>query len=300
MIKDLSGKRFGMLTVTNNYEVRNSQAFWECECDCGKRLFVIGAALSSGNTKSCGCNKAKRIKETRMLNLLGQRFGRLVVIEETGKKNKSGCYLWKCQCDCGKIVEVSSGNLSSGHSLSCGCGRNEKTVARNVRGRKQNAYRVEGNTVYVTLSNCDEEMICDADDWERLKQFYWYRNNEGYCETRLWNCYGGHSTRFHIEVIGKEEGYVTDHINRNRLDNRKCNLRHVTPLENTWNISVAKNNNSGVTGVSLKDGKWIVQIGSRYKKYYIGAYDTKEEAIAARIEAEKKYQPLPERLKEDE
>lgn len=49
----------------------------------------------------------------------GQRFGRWTVLEEAGRKH--GAVMWKCQCDCGTIKDVSSGHLRNGRSVSCGC-----------------------------------------------------------------------------------------------------------------------------------------------------------------------------------
>lgn len=58
-IKDLSNMKFGMLTVSDRYEVRKrsngkSYTYWLCKCECGRKLWVRGVNLSSGNTKGCG------------------------------------------------------------------------------------------------------------------------------------------------------------------------------------------------------------------------------------------------------
>lgn len=53
---DLTGQTFGMLTVTSE-SVTPGQ--WQCRCKCGKQVYVRGASLRSGNTKSCGCLKHK-------------------------------------------------------------------------------------------------------------------------------------------------------------------------------------------------------------------------------------------------
>lgn len=53
-------------------------------------------------------------------DLVGKRFGRLVVIQDTLKRDSSGCVIWKCSCDCGKICEKSTKSLNSG-TKSCGC-----------------------------------------------------------------------------------------------------------------------------------------------------------------------------------
>lgn len=67
------------------------------------------------------------------LNLLGQRFGMLVVIALTRVKGLKG---WRCQCDCGGTVEVPTGPLTSGNTGSCGC--------RKANGIKAvNAYRAK-------------------------------------------------------------------------------------------------------------------------------------------------------------
>lgn len=56
----------------------------------------------------------------KFIDLTGQRFGRLTVISELGK-GKDGGTIWTCLCDCGNEVQVKSGNLRNGHTLSCGC-----------------------------------------------------------------------------------------------------------------------------------------------------------------------------------
>lgn len=56
------------------------------------------------------------------LDLRGQRFGRLTVIKDTGKKRYPGKNkIWLCKCDCGKLIEVHSGRLRGGETKSCGC-----------------------------------------------------------------------------------------------------------------------------------------------------------------------------------
>lgn len=63
-------------------------------------------------------------------NLSGMRFGRLMVTESTGKKNWMGYYIWKCKCDCGNEIEISTNYLTSGGTRSCGCLLREITRKR--------------------------------------------------------------------------------------------------------------------------------------------------------------------------
>lgn len=59
-------------------------------------------------------------------DLIGKKFGRLEVIEETNKRMDGGSVVWKCLCECGNIIEVSSKRLISNLVLSCGCLQKER------------------------------------------------------------------------------------------------------------------------------------------------------------------------------
>ena len=61
---DLSGKKFGLLTVLNRHGHSGKEVTWLCRCDCGKVGAVIGRDLRSGNTKSCGCLQRLRASES--------------------------------------------------------------------------------------------------------------------------------------------------------------------------------------------------------------------------------------------
>lgn len=79
-----------------------------------------------------------------------------------------------------------------------------------------------------------------------------------------------------------------DHMNRNRFDNRKNNLRICTIYENTYNKETR--NKNGISGVDKNpDGTWKARIWKDKKIYFLGNYNTKEEAIKARLEGEAKY-----------
>lgn len=126
---DLVGQRFGRLVVLErDYEypkehnIKSKQAYWKCQCDCdGKIISVAGQSLRKGITLSCGCFGKEESSKRQKKNLTGQRFNRLVVIEEVPKKQNNTHTVWKCQCDCGNIVEIPSDKLLSGNTQSCGC-----------------------------------------------------------------------------------------------------------------------------------------------------------------------------------
>jgi superfamily II DNA or RNA helicase len=114
---DLTGKRFGKLTVTKLTESRRGR-FWKCKCDCGRTSVVSTPHLVSGATKSCGC---MQFTGPKAQDLTGRRFGRLVAQKLLEKKSKHGALFWECKCDCGKQTRVLAGSLTGGHTKSCGC-----------------------------------------------------------------------------------------------------------------------------------------------------------------------------------
>ena len=123
---DLTGKKFGRWNVL--YEVperKNNNIYWHCRCDCGKEKDVRGGDLVHGNSQSCGCLRNEKTAEKNSKNLLNQKFGRLLVIEKTSKR-RNGSIIWKCQCDCGNIVDVCSVELIQGDTQSCGCLQKER------------------------------------------------------------------------------------------------------------------------------------------------------------------------------
>lgn len=117
--EDLSGKRFGQLTVLEQAESRAGRTRWKCRCDCGKETIVTARNLKTGRTRSCGCRKY--IRNGQHEDLAGRRFGRLTVLYTTGEKNEKSSLLWHCRCDCGTELDVSEGGLLYGNCKSCGC-----------------------------------------------------------------------------------------------------------------------------------------------------------------------------------
>jgi len=87
-------------------------ARWLCHCDCGVEKIINAKDFKT--VRSCGC----LIREIKR-GLTGQRFGRLVVIEQKG--NVHGSSLWLVRCDCGKEKLLRGGNLINGGTTSCGC-----------------------------------------------------------------------------------------------------------------------------------------------------------------------------------
>lgn len=121
---DLSGQKFGRLTVVSRAENKGKYVAWNCLCDCGNEELVVvtGNHLKNGHTQSCGCQKkdsASKVGKSRKINLVGDKYNRLTVVKEIGKIGKY--YYWDCICTCGNKTIARGSNLRSGQIQSCGC-----------------------------------------------------------------------------------------------------------------------------------------------------------------------------------
>ena len=128
---ELTGKVFHYLTVLNKEPNRKGRTYWKCKCKCGKEIVVQGRSLTNGNTKSCGCYKSERTGEIKRINELGNKYGKLTVVQDAGSNSK-GLRYWFCKCECGTFVKVSGPQLRSGGTQSCGClkSKGEEKIAK--------------------------------------------------------------------------------------------------------------------------------------------------------------------------
>lgn len=119
---DLTGKKYGKLTVIKPVPGNSRYLTWECRCDCGNTITATSRDLRFRNKTSCGC--AKHGSSLKM-DISGHRYGKLTAICPTGEKNPAGSMIWKCRCDCGNETKVAVSELNSGNCKSCGCLKEE-------------------------------------------------------------------------------------------------------------------------------------------------------------------------------
>ena len=120
-IHDLTGQRFGRLTVTRSLSEREDRyVVYLCRCDCGREVRVNSKKLRRGTVQ--GCPDCWQVKSNGPLDLTGQVFGELKVVARS-QQRKSGRRTWECLCSCGKTVLVTTHDLRAGHCVSCGDSR---------------------------------------------------------------------------------------------------------------------------------------------------------------------------------
>lgn len=224
------------------------------------------------------------------MDLTGQKFGKLTVrgpgpdkITASGRIERT----WICDCECGNEKIILQASLRSGSAKSCGC----RTFKR-----KENKYDLSGEYgVGYTIKG--EKFYFDLEDYDRLKEIYWYKGKNGYfvgvdTRTRAKNR-KKKITLMHRYIMNAPEDMIVDHIGGiNTIhDNRKINLRVVTKRQNQINHKLYGHNTSGITGVYWiqKIRKWEAVIVVEGKKVRLGQYKNKEDAIKARKVGEEKY-----------
>lgn len=121
---DITGQNFGRLEVLGR-EPNNEfgHTMWLCKCRCGNQFVASRGNLVQGRITSCGCRNTERIAaigRASAADLVGQCFGRLVVLKRVRNTTKRKHARWLCRCSCGKYAEVTTGGLHRG-TQSCGC-----------------------------------------------------------------------------------------------------------------------------------------------------------------------------------
>ena len=278
---DLTGQKFGSLTVLERGEDYHKasgsrEPQWVCECDCGNRKLVMGRYLKQGKVTSCGCVKSER--RSGFIDLTGQTFGKLTVLCQDHSEKHRKAIRWRCRCQCGRETVVTGSDLRSGNTQSCG------------QCKYENKYEFFPDHV-VGYTNTGATFIIDPDDYEKISQYYWrVDNRHGYVETFIKD---HKRLTLHRLIMDAEKGEIIDHINHDKTDNRKTNLRKVSDVQSSVNRKLRSDNTSGHRGVCYHKGRgrkhWRASITVNKEVIALGNYLTFEEAVAARQAAEEKY-----------
>lgn len=292
---DLTGRVFGMLTVLRQVEDYISpkgqhHPMWECQCSCEDHTIinVVGSSLINNQTKSCGCQW-----KSKYVDLTGAQFGKLTVLCKVDKpenRKNSGVY-WLCKCSCPERnqVVVSSSDLKSGHTQSCGCLQKEtsskslaetnKKLAGHGKKSKVTKFYEEDGYAYGYTSNTNQKFYIDLEDVPSVEGYTWYENDQGYIMSRI----NDKLIRLHRMIMNCCDDMEIDHINHNTYDNRKNNLREVTRSQNNMNRK-----SKGVC-FDKKNGKYIAYICIDYEHKCLGYFLNEQDTINARKLAEEKY-----------
>ena len=231
-------------------------------------------------------------------DLTGKRFGRLIVlkqVEDYVNPNTGVCIAqWLCQCDCGSDPVIITGSRLKDKkhpTVSCGCYNKEITRKQLKRYNRFSELLVDKYGEYYIgwTRNTNKEFYIDAEDYDKVKDYCWseIKKNGPRSINKIQAHIDGKATLMHIYL-----GYFNyDHIDRNELNNRKYNLRQCTIQQNNMNKSIRYDNTSEITGVYFDRSrmKWVANLILNGGRKYNKRFDNKEDAIRARLQAEKEY-----------
>ncbi|MBO5125969.1 MAG: AP2 domain-containing protein [Clostridia bacterium] len=194
-------------------------------------------------------------------NLIGQRFGKLVV-KELLPSTATGHRRWNCLCDCGNMHTATTGNLKSGHTKSCGC-INSPDLTGKVFGkltviRRTDEKRRIGRNTYPLW-----ECRCECGETEYRVSHTLSDEKERMCLNCLLKANG--------KAMVQAAGFVGG-----------------TQLSKIQDMKPTAANTSGTRGVYWRKRRqaWEVRLKFRGKLLYIGTYDKYEDAVKARKNAE--------------
>ena len=190
----------------------------------------------------------------KLIDLTGQRFGRLTVIERTNQSPGEEVR-WLCKCSCGKTVEVDAKSLRKGKTKSCGCYRKDATSSRfrkhgaTVRDKKTPDYRIysiwrgmldrcyrQGNHRYKLYGG---RGISVCDEWHDFATF------------QRWAMENGYKDGLTIDRIDNQKGYSPE------------NCQWATPLEQTRNRRITRR--ITFMGHTMTVREWASMIGVPYE-----------------------------------
>lgn len=264
------GDRFGSLTVLSE-EGRNRHGHrrYLVRCGCGKEYIVPRASLFRAYPRCRKCAEATHYREKLRKYHLWNVVGHWLILTEPEMNSK------------GKLV-------CQGMCLSCG---NESTIyPAEKRFRKSwqcaacppNYYFTVKDNIAEGVLPGGELFLIDAEDIGRAEKFFWHKDKKGYVistpnqGTAIW---------LHHFIMGfqPQKKVHIDHINRNRLDCRKCNLRIVTAQQNSMNKSIQKNSSTGYAGVTFlkHSGRYMARIGLNNRRIELGC--SKDPVICAQM-----------------
>ena len=257
-----AGDRFGYVTVLEEVQRdAHGHRSYRCKCDCGNVFVTTAGNLYSNpnhRCRKCASSLSGKPRE----NLVGKVFPAWEVLSENGYVGK--VFTYKCKCRrCGNISIRNVGQIKARKSALCEkCGPDYH-------------FEINGDTAQGTLPDGTKFLI-DTEDVPWVSKKYWHMGKGNYI-------IGENAERFHRSILGITDSKIfVDHINRDRLDCRKKNLRAVTPRENSYNHSKVSSNRTGYIGVyySTHSRTYEVKVGYNGKRIYLGSSNDNLQKLA--------------------
>ena len=234
-------------------------------------------------------------------DISGMEFGYLTAIEPTDKRHRKDV-VWLCRCRCGTMLEMPATRLILNNTLSCGCIQKEKIKRANKyfggtsleKSLKDPVTSTRSMSGYVGVTR-------KRDKWQAYITYKREHISLGVYE-KLEDAVKARARGKEAVMADATELlkiYEAIHENDEALPSKSTLPKNDLPYEprviNNQPTTAARrvDNKSGYTGVSFRKNKWEARICYNKLRYFLGRFDTQDEAIKARQDAEKLLQTGP-------
>ncbi len=201
------------------------------------------------------------------IDYTGMQFNKMLVIKPVSPKFGS----WICRCECGNYRTIERRRLEQNTLKYCG----ECSL---------NAFELNENK-YVGYTQQGYPFCFDTDDYGAISKHTWRKSKGGYFVCTI----NKSTVNLHRFILSLDDDiFVVDHIDGNKSNNCKVNLRICTKQQNSFNSKRRKNNTSKVAGVwyDTSRDKWCAELQLNGKKYFHKRFNTYREAVEARYNIE--------------
>lgn len=264
MYVDLTGRKFGRLTVIKELESRyisgQKVRYWQCECECGNIIEVKSTSLTGKKrpTLSCGCLRVESTRN-RHKDLTGKKFGKLTAIKmiEYDKNGRNLPNKWLCKCDCGNETIVQSTFLTDKEygRKSCGCMTSEiisKTASETMRNRYENlefCYDYKGKINKIHLFDLiEKDDIFDKCQSGEIK----------YCIYKATNIV---NNMIYIGRTSRIKARIRQHVMTEVNDNQKFHIALKEYGLHNFKLEIIDYTNTYKKSVK-KEAEWIAKLNS--------------------------------------
>lgn len=260
------GAQYGHLTVLSPAgRDKHNLMLYRCQCDCGNQNVVQKHFLFKHEDIRCvKCSPtAVGLKNKKVL--VGKTINGWRVKREVSHEN--GIYTYECECvNCGTTSRKKAGAISASRTDRC------------INCKPNYHFAIKGAKAIGTLSDGTRFTI-DKCMIDTVQAEYWRVHKDGYL---IRSDRKKKNVPMHRWMLGiTDPRIIVDHINRNRLDCRKSNLRIVTPRQNSCNQGMFTTNKTGYKGVYYANGaqRYEVKIGYYGRRIRLGSARNEAELI---------------------
>ena len=253
-----SGDVYGHLKVLE-YAGKNKHGghLFKCRCDCGNTVIVQKSFLFKHDNIRCIQCSPTAVGLKKRKQFVGKTGNGWEVLREIKyEKNK---HYYECRClGCNEISVRSAGQIALSRSARC------------VKCRPNYHFVINGASAIGTLPS-GETFTIASEDAEKVLTRYWRIDKDGYLRNQQ---RGVPPLLLHRWLLGvTDSSTIVDHINRDRLDCRRANLRIVTATQNSINHGLFATNKTGYTGVyySKWSRRYEVKVGYKHRRIRLGS-----------------------------